>query len=836
LKLNLSALHYNLGHVLHQQDDLTGAVTAYQQAISLDSSFAQAHHSLAVVLTEQGLYGTAIYHYRQAIALQPKAVKAYNNLGCILIQQGKLDEARQIYRKAIALQPDWAVLHSNLGRAIQPEDAIAAVEAYRRAISLQPDLITAQYNLGHTLQQQGQHTEAIAAFKQVLMIDSAHAEAHTGCGLSYMALGNWLQAWSHFQQALLPQRDYVAAFCEWANQRFETDELALAQRTCSQFLQALLQPETVSYPRKSSRTVQSTSCSNFDLYQHLSQTYLHLGNMLMRYGGNNQYRQAETYYQQAIQLQPRCLELYLKLIECLSQQKRWNAALTVSHLALRLCPSAVVYQRLGQLLEQQQRWQEAIFYYQHALQNNQQTLPLTSTQAQVRELPLDTINDLPLSSFSSPGIQSSEANCIQGIYQSTFEWVMQTCSSHYVELKLNADNSFVCKSITSKTLEFTTLSPCDRENDSKEYSSCGGLNCQQCLHKISTRFEPVHLGRGVYACQPKFRKTEPPPYFVAEIMQGQAWISPYVNSWRVTNAIAVFTSDRHLLADVSREYPGQLPDCSYSHANFNRVLQPKSFSDAEQIAGRVAVLAGLSGHNYFHWMVDILPRIELLQRSGVDLASIDWFWINTPQAQFQQETLQILGIPPEKVLASDQHPHIQAHFIVPAFPGYLGWLEPWALTFLRQTFLPTAATTPRYERIYISRSKAHHRRLLNESAILNYLEPLGFVAVNLEAMSFAEQIALFAHAKVIVAPHGGGLTNTIFCTPGTCVIELFAPRYIRHYYWVISQQLGLRHFFIKGEEFACSPVQQLMYPSSLMEDIWLDLEALQAALRQLDLT
>jgi capsular polysaccharide biosynthesis protein len=58
-------------------------------------------------------------------------------------------------------------------------------------------------------------------------------------------------------------------------------------------------------------------------------------------------------------------------------------------------------------------------------------------------------------------------------------------------------------------------------------------------------------------------------------------------------------------------------------------------------------------------------------------------------------------------------------------------------------------------------------------------------------MPFEEQIALFSRAKAIVAPHGSGLTNIIFCGSGTKVIELVSPNYIRHYYWAIAQQLNL---------------------------------------------
>ncbi|OZH55086.1 hypothetical protein AFK68_06815 [Hydrocoleum sp. CS-953] len=93
-------------------------------------------------------------------------------------------------------------------------------------------------------------------------------------------------------------------------------------------------------------------------------------------------------------------------------------------------------------------------------------------------------------------------------------------------------------------------------------------------------------------------------------------------------------------------------------------------------------------------------------------------------------------------------------------------------------------------------------------------------------MSLENQIATFAHAKIIVAPHGSGLTNIVFCNPGTKVIELFSPHYLRYYYWHISQLLGLEHYFLIGETFSCYPIRNIMYESSLVEDILVNLDSL----------
>ncbi|NET41307.1 DUF563 domain-containing protein [Okeania sp. SIO2B3] len=54
---------------------------------------------------------------------------------------------------------------------------------------------------------------------------------------------------------------------------------------------------------------------------------------------------------------------------------------------------------------------------------------------------------------------------------------------------------------------------------------------------------------------------------------------------------------------------------------------------------------------------------------------------------------------------------------------------------------------------------------------------------------------------MIITPHGAGLTNLVFCTPGTKVIEIFSPKYITPIYWQISNVCGLLHYYLIGENF-----------------------------------
>ncbi|MEY4488174.1 MAG: hypothetical protein RIQ79_682, partial [Verrucomicrobiota bacterium] len=95
------------------------------------------------------------------------------------------------------------------------------------------------------------------------------------------------------------------------------------------------------------------------------------------------------------------------------------------------------------------------------------------------------------------------------------------------------------------------------------------------------------------------------------------------------------------------------------------------------------------------------------------------------------------------------------------------------------------------ERVYFTREKAGRRRVANEAALWSILEANGFKKVILEELTWSEQIAVCRRAKVVVAPHGAGLANLVFCAPGTRVVELLSRRYCHPGYWRLAVLRGL---------------------------------------------
>lgn len=75
-------------------------------------------------------------------------------------------------------------------------------------------------------------------------------------------------------------------------------------------------------------------------------------------------------------------------------------------------------------------------------------------------------------------------------------------------------------------------------------------------------------------------------------------------------------------------------------------------------------------------------------------------------------------------------------------------------------------------KIFISRKDASSRTIINENELINFLKDNDFEIINLSKKKFIDQIKIFNSARLIVAMHGAGLTNLLFCKSNTKVIEI----------------------------------------------------------------
>jgi tetratricopeptide (TPR) repeat protein len=88
---------------------------AYQHALELDPSLADAHVNLGRLYHAADQPAQAEAHYRAAAQQMPDDPIAHFNLAVLLEERGRADDAIQAYQCALRAKPDFADAHYNLG-------------------------------------------------------------------------------------------------------------------------------------------------------------------------------------------------------------------------------------------------------------------------------------------------------------------------------------------------------------------------------------------------------------------------------------------------------------------------------------------------------------------------------------------------------------------------------------------------------------------------------------------------------------------------------------------------------------------------------------------------
>lgn len=258
---------------------------------------------------------------------------------------------------------------------------------------------------------------------------------------------------------------------------------------------------------------------------------------------------------------------------------------------------------------------------------------------------------------------------------------------------------------------------------------------------------------------------------------------------------AVFDRHGQFLELVSHDYDftDKPRDKRHSFA-----LRPHQFlSKIHGFPHDVVTLTASNQDFYFHWIFDVLPRLWLAQQAGYEGGP----FFAKAELPFQQQTLQMLGVSETQLIDPGETGAISAsNLIIPChriMPGHA--FPEWSISFLRNRLLPKLINErrPSPKRLYISRRNATHRRVINEPEIITFLSRYGFQPIQAEELAFGDQMSLFRNAEIIIAPHGGGLANLVFCTPGTKVIEFFPPVNIDLFYR-LATQLKLNYRFVKS--------------------------------------
>lgn len=193
------------------------------------------------------------------------------------------------------------------------------------------------------------------------------------------------------------------------------------------------------------------------------------------------------------------------------------------------------------------------------------------------------------------------------------------------------------------------------------------------------------------------------------------------------------------------------------------------------LQGDHALISPEEAYNYGMWLLQVIPYLDYL-RQGEYHGRLLCF----ADAPWQPAFLDFMGIGDRLVLQKKG----RAYRIQGRLTAFRHDYRNLVLSardreaFARLKRRPDVARRAlAHEAIFVSRrtrsvANPHYRALQNEDELLDGVRRLGIHVIEPEYLTFAEQISLFAQARVVVGLGGAGMFNTVFCEEGTRVVSI----------------------------------------------------------------
>ena len=277
------------------------------------------------------------------------------------------------------------------------------------------------------------------------------------------------------------------------------------------------------------------------------------------------------------------------------------------------------------------------------------------------------------------------------------------------------------------------------------------------------------------------------------------------------NPWSFITEDDKLLFKESSCY-GPVPK---DHWVFRSIKLPK----VHRLTGKTLFLSSRS--NYWHLIADELCDLSLLTKSGIKLSNFDHIIFEKSYFNAGKELQEIFGLNQVNQVSLQELLHIECEKLY-FFTGSF-CLSKYALSLvkykIKSSLKQSSSNSGGYSnRIILSRGTSNTRRWLNEKQCMQLLHSFGFKIIDSSNLSLAQQVEAFSNAEIILGPHGAGLTNIMFCNPGTKVIEIRSQEQGGEYssatcYEGLSVILGIEHY-----AFHCPSIERKDLKGRSIED------------------
>jgi Glycosyltransferase 61 len=218
----------------------------------------------------------------------------------------------------------------------------------------------------------------------------------------------------------------------------------------------------------------------------------------------------------------------------------------------------------------------------------------------------------------------------------------------------------------------------------------------------------------------------------------------------------------------------------------NFLVPPDYYENARMIEeGLIRLKAGThytlarAFDNYYHWLVQTVTGLDWALRS---LPGTEVTLLSGHLNGWQAEMLAILGHDRIPRIALDPNHHYSIPLL--EYNEFQNGSTSFAVsraaqaTFGRLASAAVDASPAQADILYVARTDSKNRVADNEAEVIKLLEAQGVHIVVPGQLSVSQQINLFHKADAVLGPHGAGMTNIVFCRPGTVFYEFLPAHYL----------------------------------------------------------
>lgn len=313
------------------------------------------------------------------------------------------------------------------------------------------------------------------------------------------------------------------------------------------------------------------------------------------------------------------------------------------------------------------------------------------------------------------------------------------------------------------------------------------------------------------ACIPCQAKPGPadPPLQLTQLPHGRIWVSRQRNRWRLSHGVAVQNAAGQWLAELCRHYPWPWPACPHRQALTQLGLEhlrqaQRDLPPAQQARGPVLAVTELSAELFFHWQLELLPRLGRCWQAALQQWPDLRLWHNGGSPAYVRQALTRLGIEPERLLPACDH--LQAELLlVPGFSSHFGRPATANLAWLEQFWGLEPLNDFAHDTLWLGRGDSQRRPALAER---HWQGQLGCAGLSFD--SVRQQLEQVSTAGTLIAPHGAAMANLLAARPDTEVIELVNPAYAPTYFAPLIRRRQLRHRRLRAAATPL-PLQEWLY-------------------------